>query len=224
VEYDPYKYISFAVNAGDQVYRLTSEIQNLLGKSGKVGRLQELPPILAFQTVVDATVSFRAVVEGLFAKIPAGGHEQVLFDINRLEGAAEIFKDDPKPYLDSLLDKVDLPYTLNLVTNRDGASGAVHILRKEAGTAEYHAVPIDTDWPQGVHSLSHVALPFPGYDPLYGQNRSTENPGVHLGNVALLGEKSVLRVPASALLRLRWNPFYPYIEQRIFDFVRLGKP
>jgi alpha-beta hydrolase superfamily lysophospholipase len=62
VEYDPYKYNSFAVNAGDQVYRLTSEIQNLLQKNMAAGKLQKLPAILAFQTIVDATVSFHAVV------------------------------------------------------------------------------------------------------------------------------------------------------------------
>ena len=223
IEYDPYKYNSFAVNAGDQVYRLTSQIQNLLTKNGKAGRLQELPPILAFQTVVDATVSSRAVVEGLFAKLSAGGHELVLFDINRIEGAAEIFKDDPKPYLDSLLNNADLPYSLSLVTNINGASGAIQVLQKEVGAAEVHVLPLDSEWPRGIHSLAHVSLPFPGYDPLYGLNRSEENPGVHLGNVALQGEKGVLRIPASALLRLRWNPFYPYIEQRIFDFIRLER-
>ena len=25
------------------------------------------------------------------------------------------------------------------------------------------------------------------------------------------------------MLRLRWNPFYPYFEKRIFDFVGLKK-
>jgi len=32
----------------------------------------------------------------------------------------------------------------------------------------------------------------------------------------------VLKVPADAMLRLRWNPFYPYLEQRVFDFVGLS--
>ena len=89
---------------------------------------------------------------------------------------------------------------------------------------EIKTQPLDMAWPQGIHSLSHVALPFPASDPLYGENSSSENPGVHLGNVALRGERGVLTIPASAMLRLRWNPFYPYLEQRIFDFVRLEKP
>ncbi len=44
LEYDPFKYNSFAVNAGDQVYRLTSEIQNLLTKNKNTDRLAQLPP------------------------------------------------------------------------------------------------------------------------------------------------------------------------------------
>jgi alpha-beta hydrolase superfamily lysophospholipase len=219
VEYDPYKYNSFAVNAGDQVYRLTGEIQNLLQKNMAAGKLQQLPAILAFQTVVDTTVSFHAVVTGLFAKLPVNGHELVLFDINRFSKTAKIFKDDPKPYLDSLLNNADLSYTLTLVANENETSPQVHLRRRTEGENGRETLPLKMLWPRGVHSLSHVALPFPATDPLYGENNSKENPGVHLGNISLLGERGVLTVPAAAMLRLRWNPFYPYIEQRIFDFV-----
>jgi len=224
MEYDPYKYNSFAVNAGDQVYRLTREIQNLLGKKMNDGKLQQLPPILAFQTVVDATVSFHAVVNGLFAKLPAGGHELVLFDINRLEKGAHLFKNDPKPFLDSMFNNADLTYTLALATNENDTSKRVHVLRKKVGSTESDATLLDTGWPAAVHSLSHVALPFSESDPLYGINGSGENPGVHLGNIALQGEKGALNIPASAMLRLRWNPFYSYLEQRVFDFVGIAEP
>jgi pimeloyl-ACP methyl ester carboxylesterase len=39
-EYDPFKYNSFAVNAGDQVYRLTTEIQARLKARGSAGKLR----------------------------------------------------------------------------------------------------------------------------------------------------------------------------------------
>jgi len=224
VEYDPFKYNSFAVNAGDQVYRLTGEIQNLLQKNMAAGKLQQLPAILAFQTVVDATVSFHAVVNGLFAKLPVDEHELVLFDINRFSKAAKIFKDDPKPFLDSLLNNADLSYTLCLVANENETSPQVHLRRRIEGKNEIETLPLGMLWPRGVHSLSHVALPVSATDPLYGENNSEENPGVHLGNISLLGERGVLTVPAATMLRLRWNPFYPYLEQRILDFVRLDKP
>jgi hypothetical protein len=221
VEYDPYKYNSFAVNAGDQVYRLTSEIQKLLKKNMDAGRLQQLPPILAFQSVVDTTVSASALVTGLFEKLPASGHELVFFDINRINEAARIFNNDPKPYLDRMLYDKELSYTLTLVANENGASSKVGFLRKEAGTNVVDAAPLDLAWPQGIHSLAHVSLPFRESDPLYGANSSKENPGIHLGDVALQGERGVLRVSADAMLRLRWNPFYSYLEQSVQNFVGL---
>ena len=58
-------------------------------------------------------------------------------------------------------------------------------------------------------SLSHVALPFAPGDPVYGAEPSTPSPGVHLGNLAWRGEKGVLKASPTALLRLRWKPFYP---------------
>ena len=224
VEYDPYKYNSFAVNAGDQVYRLTSEIQRLLKKNGVAGRLQQLPPILAFQSVVDTTVSTSALITGLFEKLPAGGHELILFDINRINEAAKFFTKDLKPYLDKMFNTEKFPYSLTLVTNENENSRLIQALHKEAGRTELDTVTLAIEWPRNIHSLSHIALPFPVTDPLYGENSSEENPGVHLGNVALQGERGVLRIPAAAMLRLRWNPFYSYLEQRVFDFVRLGRP
>ncbi|KPK36711.1 MAG: hypothetical protein AMK70_01370, partial [Nitrospira bacterium SG8_35_1] len=221
VEYDPYKYNSFAVNAGDQIYRLTSEIQKLIKKNTESGRLQQLPSMLAFQSVVDATVSASALVTGLFAKLPASGHELVFFDINRINGAARFFHNDPKPYLDRMLYDEKLPYKLILVTNENQESRKVNFLRKEAGTNVVDNAPLGMSWPLGIHSLAHVSLPFRESDPLYGANSSEENPGIHLGNIALQGERGVLRVSAAAMLRLRWNPFYAYLEQRVLDFAGL---
>ncbi len=220
-EYDPFKYNSFAVNAGDQVYRLTSEIQNLLTKNKNTGRLPQLPPILAFQSVVDTTVSTSALITGLFEKLPAGGHELVLFDINRINGVPKFFNNDPKPYLDRMLNDTELSYTLTLMTNEDGSSRQTHVLRNEPGKSKVNTLKLDTAWPMAMHSLSHIALPFPKTDPLYGEIRPGEKPGLHLGNIAIRGERGVIKIPASAMLRLRWNPFYSYFEQRIFDFVRL---
>lgn len=222
LEYDPFKYNSFAVNAGDQVYRLTIEIQNLLKK--KPEELQKLPPIMAFQSVVDTTVSTTVLVTGLFNKLPGGRHELVLFDINRINEAARFFNNDPKPSLDMMLANSQLPYIMTLLTNEDVGSRQVHLLRREPGASEVNVIPLEAAWPQDVHSLSHVALPFPDHDPLYGKAKSAENPGVSIGNVAFKGERGVLRVPASAMLRLRWNPFYGYLEERVLEFVRLDAP
>ena len=87
--------------------------------------------------------------------------------------------------------------------------------------------PIDIElglsWPEHVYSLSHVALPFPGDDPLYGDHPKDKVNKLHLGDIALRGEKGVLQIPASDMLRQRWNPFYPYVESRILEFFGLNE-
>jgi hypothetical protein len=63
-----------------------------------------------------------------------------------------------------------------------------------------------------------VALPFPPDDHLYG----AENPGeefIYLGNLAITGERGLLNIPADFLLRMRYNPFYAYLEKRVIDWV-----
>jgi hypothetical protein len=72
-------------------------------------------------------------------------------------------------------------------------------------------------WPPGVYSLSHVAIPFPADDPVYGID-ATRGPA--LGQLELRGESSELRVSPSLLLRLRYNPFFPYLAERVTRFVQ----
>ncbi len=71
-----------------------------------------------------------------------------------------------------------------------------------------------------IYSLSHIAPPIPPDDPLYGGPDAGPSPGIQLGNLALRGERGALRVAASDVLRLRWNPFYAYLEERVLAFVR----
>lgn len=65
LEYDPFKYGSFAVNAGDIVYRLKSQIQEQLDGLSGTGSLERFPAMLAFSSVVDATVEASALVDSL---------------------------------------------------------------------------------------------------------------------------------------------------------------
>jgi hypothetical protein len=77
-------------------------------------------------------------------------------------------------------------------------------------------------WPEELYSLAHVALPFPAEDTLYGGQPQGESPGIQLGDLALRGERGVLQIPAADMLRLRWNPFYPYVESRVLEFLGLA--
>jgi alpha-beta hydrolase superfamily lysophospholipase len=220
-EYDPFKYGSFAVNAGDQTYRLTLDIRSRLAALRGSADLKRLPRILAFQSAVDATVEAPVLVKELFEGLPAGGHELVLFDINRFTDIEQLLRKDPKEGIDQLMNDVSLPFTLSLVTNENEHSRRVVVRRKRPGDLRIHQLTIGLEWPDGLYSLAHVALPFPAGDPLYGVEDTGDSPGIQLGSQALRGERGVLRISASDMLRLRWNPFYPYLERRISEFVRL---
>ena len=80
------------------------------------------------------------------------------------------------------------------------------------GTAE-QVVPLGIDWPHELYSLSHVALPFPLSDGLYGARPDPapdEDFGMRLGAVAPRGERGVLVLDLDSLVRVSSNPFYPY--------------
>jgi len=219
-EYDPFKYGSFALNGGKQAYRLTREIQSRISRLGPSGSLERFPPLLAFQSVVDATVTASALVHGLFERLPPGRHELVLFDINRFAAIESILKTDPSAWIDGVFRDRTGEFTATLVTNASAASEDVVARRIEPGAREVTVSPLGLAWPRYVYSLSHVALPFRPDDPLYGGPDAGKSPGISLGNVALRGERGALRIGAADLLRLRWNPFHSYMERRVLEFVR----
>ena len=220
-EYDPFKYGSFAVNAGNVVYQLTNEIQQRLKMLGEQGKLVGVPPILAFSSVVDATVSTPALVSNLFQQLPEGGHELVLFDINRETEIEPIMNWDPAAVVQALQANPHPGFTLSIVMNENPRSRKVLVRSQRPG----EQAPIDSDiglsWPEDLYSLAHVALPFPPQDPLYGGHPQGKSPGIELGDLALRGERGVLQIPASDMLRLRWNPFYLYVEGRVLEFLGL---
>ena len=220
-EYDPYKYGSFAVNAGDVVYRLTNQIQQGLDAQTETGALRRFPPLLAFSSVVDSTVSTPALVEGLFDRLPVGDYELVLFDINRVAEIEPIMGWDPSAIVQVLRDDPDRTFTLSVVTNATTKGRGVVERSKRTGEAAITDRDLGLAWPDGIYSLAHVALPFPPQDPLYGGHSKEKSPGIRLGDIALRGERGVLQIPASEMLRLRWNPFYPYVERRVLEFLGL---
>jgi hypothetical protein len=86
----------------------------------------------------------------------------------------------------------------------------------EAGATTEQTRPLGMDYPDDVFSLSHVALPFPVTDSLYGMEPDkSEDFGVHLGAMAVRGERGILIVSLDALIRMSSNPFFPYLLDRI---------
>ena len=228
-EFDPYKYNSFTVNAGAQIHALTAGIANRIGRLARGGTLSGFPRVLAFQSAVDATIPAGAVVDGLLARLPPGDHELVLFDVNRNTEAEPLLRADPETLTARLLGNAGNPFTLDLLTNADDASDAVVLRRRPAGPGAITESPLPYVWPTGVFSLSHVALPFPPDDPIYGGPEARAaarlTPGedpIALGAITLLGERGMLQVPDGFFLRLRFNPFFPYVEERTRDFLERG--
>ena len=86
----------------------------------------------------------------------------------------------------------------------------------EAGAATEQSRPLGLSYPAALYSLSHVALPFPFSDSLYGMEPDdSEYFGIHLGAVAPRGERGALIVSLDSLLRASSNPFFSYQLQRI---------
>jgi alpha-beta hydrolase superfamily lysophospholipase len=222
-EYDPYKYGSFAVNAGDVAHRLTNEIQQSITALGANGKLQGIPPILAFSSIVDATVTAPDLIDGLFNRLPEAGHELVLFDINRMADIEPIMKWDSSKMFAALQRNPGRTFTLSLLTNKGGSSRDVMLVSKKPEESDSSDTDLGLTWPDDIYSLSHIALPFPPDDPLYGGEGGSKSPGIHLGDIALRGERGVLLVPPADILRLRWNPFYSYLEKRVLEFLELDE-
>jgi len=185
-EYDPYKYNSFAVNAGNQVYRLTNEVGRLMSASIKKDTLKNLPKIIAFQSIADASVSTHALLDGLFLNLPKTGHELVVFDINRTFGLKSLISKDPVPEINQLLERKNLDFTLSFITNKNDGDRHIFLHQNPAGTSGPVIIPLNLSWPRGLYSLSHVALPFPKTDPLYGLLEYSIN-GLNLGGHCIKG-------------------------------------
>jgi alpha-beta hydrolase superfamily lysophospholipase len=218
-EYDPFKYGSFAINAGNLTYEITHVIQQKIAQAGESGKLQQVAPMLAFSSVVDATVDVNALVGQLFNRLPEGGHELVLFDINYHSGIQELLRWSSQDLVAVLTQDPRHTYTLRLLSNRETQSRQLELRSWLPGQSTPAVQPMDLHWPDDIYSLTHVALPFPPGDTLYGGEPDGESPGIELGTLALRGERGVLEIPAAQMLRLRWNPFYSYLESRTLEFL-----
>jgi hypothetical protein len=220
-EYDPYKYNSFAVNAGDQIYRLTRVIDERIGRLEPV---RDFPRTLVFQSVADATVSPLAVVQVFLARLAPGGHELVAFDVNRSADAESLFRPGGARPAERLLEGERWPFGVTLLTNAGPDTSGLVARRRAAGEDAVLTEPTGLAWPRGVFALSHVALPIAPEDPVYGAERPAGATSVYLGHIELAGEQGLLQVRPTALLRLRYNPFFGDLAERATRFVVPAAP
>jgi len=217
-EYDPYKYNSFPVNAANQIYTLTHVVQSTLDDLEPTGKLAAMPRVHMFQSIVDSTVTANQVIRGLLARLPAAGHELVVFDINRFEKLEGLIAPGPLENLERLRAAVDLPFRLTLIGNRSRDTRATAAYTREAGSRSVTVEDLPFEWPLGVFSVGHVALPFPVDDPVYGLTPPPgAEPTFNLGALAVKGESGALVVGLGAFSRLRSNPFFDVIRARVVE-------
>jgi pimeloyl-ACP methyl ester carboxylesterase len=218
-EFDPYKYNSFTVNAGYQIYQLTQNIAERLQRVSSPEGIKGFPETLAFVSVVDATIPPATLIDALFSKLAKQGHQLVLFDINRHIESELLLRSDPEILTNQLLKSDTLPFDLTLLTNTDASTNDVVVWRKSIGSNRATKQELDLVWPAHLFSLSHVALPFPIDDPIYGGQEHSDDQRINLGNVWIRGERNLLQIPDNFFIRLRYNPFFSYLQQRTLEFL-----
>jgi alpha-beta hydrolase superfamily lysophospholipase len=219
-EFDPFKFNSFPISAAAEIHGLTSEIE------AKLAWLERdpdrtLPPLLTLQSVVDATVPPVASLTRLYSRVRRSERESelVLFDANRRAGMAELLD----PQVDDLraLAQPGRPFDFRLTLVTNGTTGTAQVAEetRAPGSLERVTTPLDLEWPRGLYSLTHVAIPFPPDDPAYGGGSSPAGPPFPFGALDLKGERGVFRIPDSLLTRLRYNPFFAVVERKIVAFL-----
>jgi alpha-beta hydrolase superfamily lysophospholipase len=214
-EFNPFKYNSFPVNGARQSWDLSQALQEQIRRLAQGDGLASLPPVLTFQSVVDFTVSTRAIITSLYLHLPANGSELVLFDMNRSVKLGVLLSSAADAVLERILPPPPRRFRTAVITNAgDGDEVVERVL--EAGAASEQVRPLGLVYPLGVFSLSHVALPFPPSDRLYGSDPDPdEDFGITLGTIAARGERGALIVSLDSLLRMSSNPFFPYMIGRI---------
>ena len=148
-------------------------------------------------------------------------HELVLFDINRWAEIDPLMNENPSAWIDPMRENENMKFMLTLISNQSHKQKHVTATSRMPGSSKLEECDTGLYWPEDVYSLSHVALPIPFDDPVYGGDEAGPSPGVSLGDIALRGEKGVLRVPAADMLRIRYNPFHTYLQHRVLVFMGL---
>ena len=168
--------------------------------------------------MVDNTVSAPAVVNALFSKLAPEGHELIVFDINSHADIEPFLNVSALATRSRFLEMLPIPVDSTLVANANAETDRVVSLRRAAGSKVTVETALDLAWPAEVYSLSHVALPIAPDDPIYGAV-SPEDGRIFLGRIEARGERGLLALSTASLQRLRYNPFYSYVETRIAAFL-----
>jgi alpha-beta hydrolase superfamily lysophospholipase len=217
-EFNPFKYNSFPVNGARQSYRLTDALQVQIQRLAREGRLATMPPVLTFQSVIDFTVSTPAILTALYAFLPDNGSEIVLFDVNRTVKFGPLLRPSSYVALERLTPTTPQTYRFTAIANAREDTDQTVERSIAPGQLDVTEKPLGLPYPPGVFSLSHLAIPIPQDDPLYGTHpdpKSRLEFGLNLGALEARGERGALVIDQDFLTRLPSNPFFPYLLARV---------
>jgi hypothetical protein len=161
-------------------------------------------------------VAGKAVFDNLFSRLPANGSEIVLFDVNRAGPLDLLLSPNALNQLAQMLPQGPQRYRITVIANTSG-NPRVSEHTRPAGDGNESVRALDIVYPDTYFSLSHVALPFPPQDSLYGTHPVAGKFGVHLGNQVLRAERGTLLNGADSLVRASCNPFFDYMAARIAE-------
>ena len=218
-EIDPFKYNSWPMNANSQAWAATQSVEKKLAILEKSERLKEMPPVLAMQSAVDSTVIVPSLVTVLFDRLNCEASELFLFDINRVDNLSNLVNFSFERSILPALQRTDRPYRLSVLRNAD--QNPTQLLLKTRINGQWQEQPVQQRWPDGVISLSHVAIPIPPDDPVYGDRSDPQS--LSLGCISMRAEPSALMIPSSLFVRCRQNPFYELMENRVIDWLAANR-
>jgi hypothetical protein len=156
------------------------------------------------------------VVAALYRFLPANGSALVLIDRNRESKLGAFLRPGEALTPDGLLAPPPRPYRTVVLTNADTGTDQVVARTVEAGETRTTVTATGLAYPREVFSLSHVALPFPIDDPLYGlEAAGNDTYGIEIGRLVGRGERGALVVGLDFFLRMPSNPFFPDLLARI---------
>jgi alpha-beta hydrolase superfamily lysophospholipase len=145
-EFNPFKYNSFPVRAARESYLVTSELQAATDAVVARGATGQVPPILAFQSVVDDTVTAQAVMTRLFDRLPANGSELVLFDVHRGPVIDPILRPAATAWIRDVF-KVQRRYALTVIGTASETDHSAVARSRPAGSSEIRTQALGMVYP-----------------------------------------------------------------------------
>ncbi len=217
-EVDPFKFTSFPKRAAWEIYRILRRTHKELAQPDEIAKL---PPILTFQSAVDNTVSASAIVTLLYERLPENGSDLVVYDINSTSTLLTLMKGDPVNPAAYFQSMVPLNFGVTVLQNHDAISRSVDTMTLMSGRTEAVIERTNLEWPEGIFSLSHIALPFRADDVVYGDGSglSSDDRRIAFGALAPRGERNEMSLNAEYFLRMRYNPFFGFQQTYMIDWL-----